>query len=128
MNITYTSTVSGGTSTIVSSTTLSGTGLTEIRESIPASTTDGNLSFTCDVSQIAFVYIVADGNLTLKCYDSSAQLTDTISIVEDSPIIYAPSAIGTVPFSEDVFSGKVTNASETTAVNLTIIVLTDATP
>ena len=105
-----------------------GTGLTEIRETIANSVSDGPLSFSGVYDEIEFLYICSTTALTLKVYDITATVTDTITLVANSPLIYKRSPLmGVNPFTEDFFTASVTNASGGPAT-LTIMMITDATP
>lgn len=125
---TFTLTVTGFSSTERVSVTSSGTGIFEVRESIATGVTDGVLALSSDVSSIEFLYILSTRALTLKTYDATSTLVDTISLAANTPVVYKKSpAIGENPFSGDFVSAAVTNASGSTA-SLTILMLSDATP
>jgi hypothetical protein len=106
-----------------------GSGLFEIRETVTTATTNAPITLSADVSKIEFVYILATKAMTLKTYDSGGStVIDTIALVANSPVLFKRSpALGTNPFSADFSSASITNASGSTG-NLTILILTDATP
>jgi hypothetical protein len=126
--ITYVENISGFSAQVSSASTYTGTGMVEVRESISTGVTDGVLNFASDISTIKFFWLKSDQALTLKTYNASAVLVDTIAVAANTPIVYSTS-IGTLSsiFTADFASCKVTNASGSTA-SLTILMLTDCTP
>jgi len=115
-----------GAATSANDVTVTGTSAERISEAIADSTTDGAVTYTCDMSALAGLFIVSDQALTLET-NSSSSPQETITLVADTPVVWYTGCGYTKPYAGDVTSLFATNASGSTA-NLTIVTITDATP
>ena len=97
-----------------------------LSESIPDSSTDLEVAWAVDISELKALLIVADGALTVKT-NSSSTPDDTFTLVVNTPIVWEDANSSGNPLSADVTSIFVTNSSGG-AVTLTTKALTDPTP
>jgi len=116
-----------GVGTAVSqSVTKTGTGSLDIREAIADETTDGEVAYVVDVSQLVAVFILSDQALTIETNDGAAP-QETISLAAGVPLMWHDGlADAGCPFSDDITALFVTNASGAIA-NLSIMTLVDVT-
>lgn len=97
-----------------------------IDESIPDSSTDLLVNWTCDYSALKGLFIVSDQDIVLETNDGSSP-DNTISLTANVPLLWTAEGYLTNPFTADVTALYVTNASGS-AANLKIRSLYDPTP
>ncbi len=98
-----------------------------LSEPIPDSSTNLSLPLIgLDISALKTLYLVADQDLTVKT-NSSTEPDDTLTLESGQPLVWWDGNGFAAPFSEDVATLFVTNASGDDAV-LQLFALLDATP
>lgn len=117
---------SRGAASITSSNTYSGTGQVSIDENIDDGETVLEITFALDISEIASVYLVSDQIITIKTNSSGAP-DDTFVLAAGVPLVWTDDGEFANPFSADITSIFIANASGSTA-RLQIEAVTDATP
>lgn len=110
----------------VKSLPFTGTGGSQLDETIPASTSNHPMVFTLDISAVKALWIMADGDMLLETNNSGTP-TDDISLLANQPLVWYTGSYHANPFTADITSLFGTNAGAS-AVNLYIRVITDATP
>lgn len=105
---------------------ISGSGATDISETISDNSTDAHVTFNLDVTATKLVYLHSDQVLTIKTNSDTAP-QETITLAEKVPLLYINSIDGfEMPFLGDVTGLYVTNESGA-AATLTIKTLSDVT-
>lgn len=115
-----------GARTIEKVTVKTGNAQTSLSEDVPDSSTDLEIAFVLDVSEVKAIYIVSDQDLTLETNNGGSPV-DTLSLVADEPVVWHSTSLHSNPFSTDITALFATNASGSAAV-LQIEVLYDPTP
>jgi hypothetical protein len=85
-----------------------------IEETVPDSSTDLEIAFALDVSQLKSIYIVSDQDITLETNSGSAA-DDTIALVAGVPYIWHSDSYHTCLLGTDITELYATNASGTDA-------------
>lgn len=112
---------------ISSSKTYSSEGQSGVSVSVPDESTDLQVVFAIDFSQVKSIIIQADGgDLTLETNSGSAA-DDTLALVDGSPYIWNEDSLDTLLITADVTALYLTNASGAT-VTFSIDVIYDSTP
>lgn len=112
---------------ISSSKTYSSEGQTGVTVSVPDESTDLQVVFAIDFSQVKSIVIQADGgDLTLETNSGSAA-DDTLALTDGSPYIWNEDSLDTLLITADVTALYLTNASGA-AVTFQIDVIYDSTP
>lgn len=106
--------------------TYTGTGGIEIEESIADSTTDGEVAFTLDVSEIVAFWAHSDQAVTIETNDGSSP-GDTITLAAGVPLIWTENDDHANPLTTDVTALFITNASGA-AATVSVGAVYDATP
>jgi len=118
--------ISTSGNTISKDNTYSGGSQTSVDESIPDSSSDLEVAFTLDVSEIQAIYIVSDQNMTLET-NSGAAPDDTISLVAGVPYVWHTGSYFVNKLTTDITALFMTNSSGS-AARLQIEVVFDPTP
>ena len=129
MALTHTITrrVAAGSRTLEKVTTKTAGAGPSLSESIPDSSTDLQIPFSVDVSQVKSCWIQATGgNLTVKT-NSSSTPADTLALVDGVPQLWVEGDLATFFLTTDVTDLFVTNSSGA-ASTLDIEILYDPTP
>lgn len=107
--------------------TLTGGSESNLSESIPDSSTDLQVTFELDVSQVKALFIMSDQNITIETNNGTTP-DDTLNLVANEPVVWYTGSLLTNPIGTDITTDIfVTNSSGSTAT-LTIYALTDPTP
>jgi hypothetical protein len=85
-----------------------------IDDSIAGNTTNRQILFAIDVSELQAIVIFSDSNITVKT-NSSSSPTDTISILAGIPYIWVKDEYETCKITADVTALFVTNANASAA-------------
>ena len=129
MSITHKSTISleqGGV-ILSQSVEMTGTGEVNVDESIPNDSTDLEITFLIDQSEMVSLYIESDQNITIETNSGGAP-TDTLTLVANEPILWTTNSVHDNPLTADITADIfITNSSGSTA-NLKWRALQDATP
>lgn len=96
-----------------------------VNEPIANATTNGEVAFTLDVSQLKGIYIVSDQDILLETNDGSSP-DDTISLKAGIPYLWHENSYHACLFDADITALFVTNTSGSTA-NLKIDAFFDPT-
>ena len=88
---------------------------TIISESIAASTTDAEITFVMDVSELKSLWLCSSQDVTVETNSSSAP-ADTIELKADCPLVWeSTTGYFTCPIGTDVTTLYITNAGDTAA-------------
>lgn len=99
-----------------------------ISETIPASSTDLLVAWTCDITALVALFIASDQDLLIETNESaSGDAADILNLVANKAIDWMEDDVMDHPFSEDVTVLYVTNSGDDDA-QLEIRALEDATP
>lgn len=111
-------TAAGGGTTISGVTaSASGNNITQIADTIAASTTHQSFAIGIDVSTIQSLFIYTDGALTVKT-NSTGSPDQTLTFAANQPLVWAYGMPVTCPLTTDVTMLYFTNGSSTDAVNI----------
>jgi len=124
--VSYTQTVTGIGDNLSQAREVSDSASIDVDESIPDSSTDLQINIAIDVSEVSFLAIKSDQDITIETNSGSAA-ADTLTISGGVPLIYSGTAGETFFLGTDVTAIFVTNASGA-AARLQIKGLQDATP
>jgi hypothetical protein len=97
-----------------------------LSEVIQAQATDVELLCPIDVSQVAYLFLLSDVDLTLETNSGSAA-DETIELKANVPYEWHTDSYDTLKFETDITSLFATNEDQTTDANLTVLCLLDAT-
>lgn len=112
---------------ISSSNTYSSEGQTGVTVSVPDESTDLQVVFAIDFSQVKSIIIQADGgDLTVETNNGTTP-DDTLALTDGSPYIWNEDSLDTLLITADVTALYLTNASGA-AVTFQIDVIYDSTP
>jgi hypothetical protein len=100
--------------------------LPELHEAIAGETTDEELVWTCDVSQVKAIIIKATVDMTIKTNSDSAP-ADTLALKANSPYVWTIDSLDAFQLGTDVTKLYVSNAGST-AGTLDIAGSYDPTP
>jgi hypothetical protein len=89
---------------------------------VPASTTNKEVPLAFDLTGMLGLVIWADGDLTVKTNDSGSP-DDTLAFKAGRPLVWLKDTPAANPFTADVTTLFLTNASSTTAVVLYVRIL-----
>lgn len=115
-SVVFTATGGGTTLSGISSTITTGTSLTEIAVSVPASTTDQLYAIAIDVSNLESIFLYTDGALTIETNSGSAADDTIVFSAANMPLVWVngfPTVDGTsqIPLDVDVTAFYLTNAT-----------------
>lgn len=109
----------GGVVTTKQQTITSG-GLYQISETVPASTTNQLIAANLDVSQAAFVYIVADYDCTLKT-NSTSSPNVTMNLKAGVPYLWYTNKYNALLFTADITAIYLTTGANDTTLTATFL-------
>lgn len=122
----FASSITGIAATVAKSTTINSTGVIAVDESIPDASTNLQIALAFDKDELDYFAMVSDKNITVKT-NSSSSPANTFTLTAEVMSSWMPGMIFANPFSADVTTIFVTNASGS-AARLQIRVMVDVTP
>jgi hypothetical protein len=111
---------------LAASTAYSGDGQESREVAVPHPTTDQEVAFVLDVSEIEAIYMVSDQDLTVETNNGSSPV-DTISLVAGVPYVWTAKSYHTCLLTTDVTALFLTNNSGAEAT-FKLEVVYDSTP
>lgn len=98
----------------------------EVQETVATGSTDAQITFDVDVSEVESIFIVSDQDVTLETNSGSAA-DDTFSLLANKPLEWQSDSYHANPFSADITDLYITNSSGSTATVIARAIY-DATP
>ena len=118
--------ITAGGVTVAREVSKTGGSLVQLEESVADSTTDGEITFTLDVTATKAFYIVSSQVVTIETNNGTTP-DNTLTLAAATPYVWHDTDEDAFLLDTDVTSIFVTNASGSTA-NIVIVALSDPTP